>query len=228
MASISDGIIYYEKNIIRSLDNWNILNNASINNGVITIHSKGMCGIDLSNEYCNGLKASKYRRAIFVIDTNVSNENNYQNYIELLLKCIYKDSDGNRIQEIISVNSTQLESIDTEEGRQYTRIIEMENFDLESCTVYVVNNSTEPIILKSCEIKRSQDISSSQVGESIGLSITLQEVAEYLDGIELYYSGVSKPDKLWWMDDENDQLCGVNVNNERMIKLSRHNTILLD
>lgn len=228
MAQLSDGIIYYDKNVIRALDKWNILSGASVIGGFISVQSGGIAGIDLTNEYSNGLKASKYRRVVFVVEADISNQNNYTNYIEILIRCVYKDSDGNKLVERRSVNTPQLGSTVTEAGYKYSFVLSMENYDLDSCTLYIANHSTESIVLKSCEMKRSQDISGSQVGESIGYNVTLQEVAEYLDGLELFYENISKTDKLWWMDDENDELCGINVNNERMIKLSRYNTILLD
>lgn len=228
MDTLSNGIIYYDKNIIRVLTNWTILNNATVSGNNIIIQSGGIAGIDLTNEYCNGLKASKYRQLVFKIDANITNQNNYENYIEFIVRCVYKDNDGQKLNEFISVNATQLDSTNTGSGYKYTRVIGMENYDLESCTVYVANHSTIPITLIQCENKRSQDINGSQVGESIGFSISLLNVVGYLDGCEIYYDGIEKPDKLWWMGDENDELCGVNVNNDRMIGFSRKNEILMD
>ena len=77
-------------------------------------------------------------------------------------------------------------------------------------------------------MKRSQDISSSQVGESIGWGIALSKVVGYLDGCEVYYDGEETPTKMWWQEDDKGVFNGVNVNNERLIKFEKKNEILLD
>ena len=78
---MAESLTYYEKNVLRSLANWNILSNASISDTGISISSGGVAGVDLSNEYNNGLKASRYRKLLFTIQADISDKFNYENYI---------------------------------------------------------------------------------------------------------------------------------------------------
>lgn len=228
MAVVSSDLEYYNKNVLRSLPNWNILSNATIVGDYININSGGTAGVDLSNDYYNGMKASKYRQVSIQIQASITDSNNYQNYIEMVLKGVYKDSEGNRLVTYMSVNATLIDSAYTTGILSFTRVMTMENFDFESCTVYVQNHTSSSIQLQSCSMLRSQDINSSQIGESIGWGITLNQVIAYLDGCEIFYDGVQNPDKLWWMEDSEGNFSGINVNNERMIKFTRKNEILLD
>ena len=228
MPVINDNITYYNKNVLRSLPNWNILSNASVSGDYININSGGTAGVDLSNDYFNGLKACKYRGISVKIKASFEGQNNYQNYIEVVLRCVYKDNEGNKLVAYMTVNATLLYSTYSSGVLTFNRVLTMENYDLDSATLYVINHTASSIQLQRCVMKRSQDVSSSQVGESIGWGITLNQVIAYLDGCEIYYDGVETPDKLWWMEDADGKFSGINVNNERMIKFSRKNEILLD
>lgn len=228
MPVINDNITYYNKNVLRSLPNWNILSNASVSGDYININSGGTAGVDLSNDYFNGLKACKYRGISVKIKASFEGQNNYQNYIEVVLRCVYKDNEGNKLVAYMTVNATLLYSTYSSGVLTFNRVLTMENYDLDSATLYVINHTVSSIQLQRCVMKRSQDVSSSQVGESIGWGITLNQVIAYLDGCEIYYDGVETPDKLWWMEDADGEFSGINVNNERMIKFSRKNEILLD
>lgn len=228
MPLVNDNIIYYNKNILRSLPNWNILNNASVSGDYISIGSGGIAGVTLSNDYFNGLKASRYRQLVLSVSALVTNLYNYRDYVEVVIRGVYKDNQGQVLTAYYSVNITLLLNNFSNNILSMTRVISMENYDFDSLTVYVVNHSLYTIILQSCEMRRSQDVSGSQIGESIGWGITLNEVIAYLDGCEIFYDGVENPDKLWWMEDSQNNFSGINVNNERMIKFSRKNEILLD
>lgn len=228
MALVNDNITYYNKNILRSLPNWNILSNASISGDYITIGSGGVAGVDLSNDYFNGLKASKYRQLIISVEAPVTSLYNYVDFVEVVIRGTYKDNQGQVLEAYYSANVTLLLNSFKSDVLDMTRVISMENYDFDTLTLYVVNHATYSITLKSCEMRRSQDVSGSQIGESIGWGITLNEVKAYLDGCEIFYDGIDKPDKLWWMEDNSGNFSGINVNNERMIKFSRTNEILLD
>lgn len=228
MAITTSDILYYNKNILRALPYWNLLNNATVSGNFINISSGGSAGVDLSNDYFNGLLACKYRRVYMRIAVTLSRNNDYRNYVEMVLRGVYTDNEGNQQILYTSVNVTLQGSGYSNSLVDVTRVIEMENLNLESCTVYVINHTTSSIQLQTCTMLRSQDISESQVGESIGWGITLSQVVGYLDGCEIYYDGVEEPDKLWWMEDSAGNFSGINVNNERMIKFSKVNEILLD
>ena len=228
MAVINDNITYYNKNILRSLPNWNILSSASVSGDYINISSGGIAGVDLSNDYFNGLKASNYRQLLISIQATVTNIFNYRDYVEVVLRGTYKSNQGQILKSYQSINLTLLLNNYSSGILNMVRVISMENYDLDSLTLYVINHTTDTIILRSCEMLRSQDVSGSQIGESIGWGITLNKVIAYLDGCEIFYDGVEKPDKLWWMEDNLGNFSGINVNNERMISFSRKNEILLD
>lgn len=228
MAIVNDNITYYDKNILRALPNWSILSNANISGDYINIGSGGVAGVDLSNDYFNGLKASRYRQLVISINAPVTNLFNYRDFVEVVIRGTYKDNQGKVLVAYYSVNITLLLNKYNSGVLDMTRVISMESYDFDSLTVYVVNHTTSNIILQSCTMKRSQDVSGSQIGESIGWGITLNEVIAYVDGCEIFYDGVETPDKLWWMEDNSGNFTGINVNNERMIKFSRRNEILLD
>lgn len=213
---------WYNKNVLRSFDNWSTLVNAYVVGGALHIRAGGYAGVSLSSDYYNGLNASKYRRVSIEVEGAVNDQYNYKNMIDVVVLCKYKSDDGAAsVEGYYSLAVTQL-------NRDRAKVISMESSDLESCTVLVVNRTDQEVAIASCEMFRSQDVNSSQVGESIGFGITLNKVVAYLDGCEVYYDGVEAPDKLWWQEDEEGNFSGINVNNERLIKFTRKNEILLD
>lgn len=223
MASPVD-INFYSKSCIRNLEFWNVFTNASYNEKTqeINISPNGTAGFTLSNDYYKGLNASRYR----LLTVRLSGEvNDYQDSTEIVLRGSYVDSNDVVYPFYKTVNLTALE---TTGAYNMSRILEMENFTMQSCTILVRNKSSGIVNLSSCALYRSQDISSSQIGDSIGWGVTLAKVIQYLDGCELYYQGSSTPDKLWWVADNNGDFAGVNVNNERIITFSRVNEILVD
>lgn len=223
MASPVD-INFYSKSCIRNLEFWNVFTNASYNEKKheINISPNGTAGFTLSNDYYKGLNASRYR----LLTVRLSGEvNDYQDSTEIVLRGSYVDSNDVVYPFYKTVNLTALE---TTGAYNMSRILEMENFTMQSCTILVRNKSSGIVNLSSCALYRSQDISSSQIGDSIGWGVTLAKVIQYLDGCELYYQGSSTPDKLWWIADNNGDFAGVNVNNERIITFSKVNEILVD
>lgn len=228
MALNMDNIEYYNKNVLRAVANWNILSNATVSGSSIIIGSGGAAGYDLTNSYNNGLKASRYRSLNIKLDMSINQQYNYENYVEVVLRGTYKDNDGNILKSYQSINITYLDAkISGGEVNLY-RVISMQNHDFETLTIYVINHTTSNIILKECVMKRSQDINSSQVGESIGWGIALSKVIAYLDGCEIYYDGEETPTKMWWLEDDEGRFSGINVNNDRIIRFERRNEILLD
>ena len=227
MAVNEENIQYYSNNVLRAITNWNLLSNAVVSGETVVINSGGSAGYDLANTYNNGLKASSYRSLDVVIAMDINQQYNYENYVDIVLKGTYTDSDNKKLKSYQSISVTYLKSAIASGVVTLSRIITMPNFDYTTLTIYVVNHTTGKITLQSCSMKRSQDISGSQVGESIGWGIALNKVIGYLDGCEVYYDGEEKPLKMWWQGEGTD-FTGVNVNNERLIKFSRKNEVLLD
>lgn len=228
MAVITDNLMFYNKNVLRSLDLWDILNNTSSSSDGLIIHPGGYAGCDLSGSYYSGLNASRYRKLTVSLQTSLSENFNYQNLVEIVLKGTYVDSSGNLLDTWYSIGCTLEESTVSGDTLSFERVVELENYDFLRCTVYVLNHTQSDVLLTQCEMLRSQDINSSQIGESIGFGVTLRSVVAYLDGCEIYYDGTDTPDKLWWMEDGDGNFSGINVNNERMISFTRKNEILLD
>lgn len=228
MAVNVDRIEYYNKNVLRAVANWNILSNATVSGTTVVIGAGGAAGYDLVNTYNNGLKACRYRSLNISLTMSINQQYNYENYVEVVLKGTYKDSDGNILKSYQSVNITYLEASISGGVVNIGRVLTMQNYNFETLTIYVINHTSGSVTLNSCTMKRSQDISGSQVGESIGWGIALSKVVGYLDGCEVYYDGEETPTKMWWQEDEQGEFNGINVDNERLIKFERKNEILLD
>lgn len=230
MALEYDSMQYFEKNVVRGLREWTQFNNASVEGDYIRISSGGYAGVELSNDYNNGLKASNYRSLNVSISVVPEDAFNYENYLEVMIKAVYQDNNGNYVMAHYSINATVLDSEydDEDDSLSFYRVIQMEKYNLVTATLYVINHTEDDVRLNSCVMYRSMDVNSSQIGEAIGFSVSLREVRAYLDGCELFYDGIEEPDKLWWMEDEQGNFNGVNVNNERIISFSRINEILID
>lgn len=228
MAVNVDSIEYYNKNVLRAVANWNILSNATVSGTAVVIGAGGAAGYDLVNTYNNGLKACRYRSLNISLNMSINQQYNYENYVEVVLKGTYKDNDGNILKSHQSVNITYLEASISGGVVNIGRVLTMQNYNFETLTIYVINHTSGSVTLNSCTMKRSQDISGSQVGESIGWGIALSKVVGYLDGCEIYYDSEETPIKMWWQEDEQGEFNGINVDNERLIKFERKNEILLD
>lgn len=223
------GPVYYTANTIPSLSKWNILKNATINNETITIEPGGYAGISIPSIFNLAFKASNYRRFVIGALLDIKDVMNYQNLVEFLMVVTYRNESGGVSVYRLGLNFTKENSAITDDSYlKMAREIQMGSFDFETCQVMIKNNSEGNVTITECSMFRSQDISSSQVGESIGWGVTLAKVVQYLDGCELYYDGIDTPDKLWWVSDLAGNFAGVNVNNEKTIKFSKKNEVLLD
>ena len=110
MAVNVDSIEYYNKNVLRAVANWNILSNATVSGTTVVIGAGGAAGYDLVNTYNNGLKACKYRSLNISLKMSINQQYNYENYVEVVLKGTYKDSDDNILKSYQSINITYLEA----------------------------------------------------------------------------------------------------------------------
>lgn len=228
------GLNFYRKSSIRSLGNWDILSNADIiavgEASYIEVDASGYCGCTLSSSYNNGLSASMYRLLQMKVYCTVANEFDYQNKIEAVIKVVYVTNEGDRYSEYITIPLTILDSTEgTDSYGDYlvmTRLIQMENYSIESMILYVKNHTTATITLADCTLQRSMDVSSSAIGDSIGWSVALRQLETYEDGVLIYYENNETPDVLTWIEDTSlpagHQLTGVVVNDERLITVVQH------
>jgi hypothetical protein len=224
----NEQIEYYSSNIIKGLINWNYLTDATITNDVINISSGGIAGVDLSNSYYNGLTASKYMLVTVEIDCSINSNYNYQNYVEVVMRGNYIDSNKQTHNVFKQIALTKDDSIINGSHITMSRLIEMDNVNYNSLVFYVINHSQNTITLNSAEALRSQDISNGQITSAIGLSIMLDYVNSYLDGFEVGFVGSDEPLKLWWHENSQGKFDGININNERLVAYQSFDEVLLD
>jgi hypothetical protein len=224
----NEQIEYYSSNIIKGLINWNYLTDATITNDVINISSGGIAGVDLSNSYYNGLTASKYMLVTVEIDCSINSNYNYQNYVEVVMRGNYIDSNKQTHNVFKQIALTKDDSIINGSHITMSRLIEMDNVNYNSLVFYVINHSQNTITLNSAEALRSQDISNGQITNAIGLSIMLDYVNSYLDGFEVGFVGSDEPLKLWWHENSQGKFDGININNERLVAYQSFDEVLLD
>lgn len=224
----NEQIEYYSSNIIKGLINWNYLTDATITNDVINISSGGIAGVDLSNSYYNGLTASKYMLITVEIDCSINSNYNYQNYVEVVMRGNYIDSNKQTHNVFKQIALTKDDSIINGNHITMSRLIEMDNVNYNSLVFYVINHSQNTITLNSAEALRSQDISNGQITSAIGLSIMLDYVNSYLDGFEVGFVGSDEPLKLWWHENSQGKFDGININNERLVAYQSFDEVLLD
>lgn len=222
-----NNIQFYNVNILRGLPNWDILSGASVSGDKIVINSGGYAGYTLNNNYSpNSLTAALYRALSLSVSVDTDLLSNYQNYVEVVLKGVYIDNSNNQQNFYYSINVNPLKGSVAGNNLTIARVIGMENMNMTSCVIYVINHSSESVTLNSCSMLRSQDVSSSQVGESIGYAVTLAKVIDHPNGGELFYNGIDTSDKLFWIVDENDVFIGINVNNSLRIVYEKSEEIM--
>lgn len=224
---MAENIQFFTYNVLRNLQFWQILSNATISGSMIKINANGTAGCILTNDYYNGLQASRYRYIKAEITASPSIISNYANNIDVVIKGTYVDSNKETFNTYVSAPFNGYYNISS--GVITLELnVSLENMDFINCVVYIVNHTSTPIQLNNCIMYRSLDVNSSQIGESIGWGVTLDKVIAYKDGCEIYYDGVEKPDKLWWISDKSGNFSGVNVNKERLITFERVNLPLTD
>ena len=219
-------IDYYQVNILRGLPNWNILNNANIVDDYITINPGGYAGCTVSNTYFSGLSASLYRRLNLSINVDTSLLSNYQNNVEVILEGIYISNQNEYINLKSSVNVSLIGSRITDNSVNIERVLPMLNYNLLTLTVYIANNTSQPIIINSCQMLRSQDVSSGQISGAIGYAVKLIDVDDRPNGVALYYEGISEPDKFFWILNSAGKFAGININNSHRMNYSYSDEIL--
>ena len=231
---VESGLNFYKKNSIRALQNWNILSGATIvqvgDDYNIEIDDDGYAGTTLSSDYNNGLSASMYRLLYMKVYLTANQDMDYQNLVDVVLRITYVTNSAEKVYSYISVNLTTVgNTLGTDAQGDYiamTRLIEMENYSIEDMTLIVRNNSGAQITLADLTLRRSQDVSSSAIGDSIGWSVALRQLETYEDGVLIYYENNETPDVLTWIEDSSlpagHQLTGVVVNDERLITVVQH------
>lgn len=224
LAVIGSDVSFFENNVLRNVEFWT-LENADVSGSEVVIHPGGYAFYYLSDDLFNALSACRYRKITFEAGLDISEDADYNNIVDIAVKIRYRADRG--VNEYVSINCTKLNSSYYEGVLHFERIIDTENYDMELCVVYVFNRSDKDIVLKSCRMLRSSDVSSSQIGEAIGWSISLEKCIAYSNGCELYFTGQAAPDRLYYMEDVDGNFSGINVNRERIIKFERNSGIMI-
>ena len=230
---MSNDIQFYKYEVLDGKSTWSTYRasrDPSSENNPFFIQPGGYVSVDLRSDLSNGLKASKYRKLKFdlYIDT-VSDQYNYDKDIVCQFKCIYKDGNARiKSDRYIPITKMDMGYNGTRYRSQREVIIDMLDYDLDSGSIKFINNTDQEITLFSISMLRSQDINSSQVGESIGWGIALNKVVGYTNGCEVFYDGTEEPIKMWWQEDSQGNFNGIDVDHERLIAFERKNEILVD
>lgn len=226
MAVVNDNVIFSDNNILRDVKFWN-LESAEVSGDVVVIHPGGYAYYFLDNELYNALSACKYRKISVELELTPEEDTDYNNIVDVVVKSKYNSNNGQILKSYISLNCTKLNSVYSSGVLSFSRIIDTENYDMATCVAFVFNRSDEAIALRSCRMLRSVDVSSSQIGEAIGWSISLEKCIAYSNGCELYFTGQAAPDRLYYMEDSDGKFSGINVNRERIIRFERNSGIMI-
>jgi hypothetical protein len=222
---MANDVSYLTDNVLMGFSEWSLLQGASIVDNKIHLISGGYASVDLNDLYFLGLNSSSYRKLIISLSTTILEIYNYRNRIEAVLEGVYVNNDEVEIPFRYNVSFTKLDNTIGTICYQ-SREIPMLSYKLKSMKLIIVNHSDYNVDLVSCEMYRSQDISTDQIGGAIGWGVVLNKVEAYLDGCKLYFDGAAEPTKLQWMCDEHQVFNGVKVNDERIISFSKVNSPL--
>lgn len=223
------GVTFYAANVLRALPYWGVLINAQVQGNYIVIQPGGQAGVNLSNDYFDGLMASKYREVRMSVDVtgNTQALNNYQNLLSMYVVGTYNSESeqgegGGPLKVFTAVGFTGRGAVPMSNGAyQISRLLRFDGYDFQSLSVYLVNNTDYPVTIQNCMMMRSQDVSSSQIGSAIGWGMTLSEVKAFNDGCHLYFETQAEPTKLKYLQDSFGNFSGVEVNGDRVVKFSR-------
>lgn len=228
MATYIEGQTFYGKEVVEpSPLKWPEKVNTEDQAPNLKINPQGLVSTQLEATYANALKASKLRLIRMGLpNITITELNNYKNLVYLLLTISYNNGEEKQYT-VVNLSEAMRSYSPTGKFLNLSQIIEMKNYDLDSCTIALINKSDQPITVNYVRVYRSQDIAASQIGEAIGWGVTLREVKAYSDGCKLYYEGSTIPDNIWYIE-KDGQFAGLNINNERIINFSRINEPLVD
>lgn len=222
-------LIFYPTNTLRALKSWEILSNASVVGEDITINSGGYAGYDLNADIGRGLSSSLYRALKVSINLlGLAQLSDSTNNVEVVIQGVLEETVHEEASNWYkSVNLAPQSGKLTDLTYTANLVLPFPNRNFSSLRLLVLNHTGEAITVTTVELFRSQDIASSQVGNSIGFGVTLAGFISYLDGFQVFYDGRQDPDSAWFMADDDGNFSGVNWNNERIITYEHKNEALV-
>lgn len=102
--------------------------------------------------------------------------------------------------------------------------LDMSPVDLAECKFTIRNNGSNSIYITKACMYRSQDV--DQLAENVVTTMTVVGVKAYRDGMTVSFDNSAVPLKCWWLEGENGEFAGINVNNEKMISFKRVDELL--
>lgn len=209
---------FYSASCLGPLSEWNLLSQAEFVDGALKIYPGGYAGVKLFGTLGHGLNQSKFRYlTITATIPSLGNSYNYTNHVDAVLKGSYS-LNGNLFSYYHTTALTKMNSTIGEDGSvSMSRCLTMTDVSFSALEFYIKNHTDETISVSMCSLLVSIDVSKSQIVGSINQSAGLQSVTAYADGFSVLYAGQENPLKIWWVDDGNGGLGGLNVNNERFV-----------
>lgn len=102
--------------------------------------------------------------------------------------------------------------------------LDMSPVDLAECLFTIRNNGDNYISITKAMMLRSQDV--DQLAENVVTTMTVVGIKAYRDGMTVSFDNSAQPLKCWWLEGENGEFAGINVNNEKMISFERIDELL--
>lgn len=96
---------------------------------------------------------------------------------------------------------------------------------LKSVYIELINLSESTITFYDITLNYSITVSQA-VAETVGFDISLLSVDFYPNGFKIAYDGTDAVDKFYWNGDEHDNLNGINVNGEKLIRIGNYTELL--
>lgn len=225
----NDKTRFSSKNTLRSFNYWTPAGTTES----LKIDAGKYASFELTDNYNSGLAAASYRKLKIKIQIQKSLLEYplaYVNYLDLVLRGSYTDDNDRNINIYDSINignsGGTVEYINDNAIISFTKIIDLGSFTFNDLTVYIFNRTDTSIDILKCELLKSIDVTSDQVADSLSWAVTLDKVVAYNNGCELYYTGSTKPERLYWLDDANGVFAGVDINHTRQILFNRNSSDL--
>lgn len=170
MALDRKNISFMGVNTLYEFSSWSKLENASVLANSATIGPNGLVGTSLDPEYNDALSSANYRQFTLVLTFEPNEELNYTNdVLEIRIIELYGANSNSNVYKNDRVIAFTQDDLIKNSDDTYTlrRIYPTENRAMQSCEVYIINRTLNPIEVRDADLQRSADISTGQLGTLI-------------------------------------------------------------
>lgn len=222
-------ILFYDESYLRAnFSDWELSEYASVVDGKLVLPAGAYAKVQLSDSYMMAsLEKSKYKKVhITTVDPNGAVDDTAafnctdSSGVKVIMYTRYSNNtstyDETRVLSLNKINSEIFGVADN-----YEFIFPCLNMNLESCEFIIANDTDVELSISEASLYRSQD--TTQLAENVVTQMTVASVTAYLDGMEIQFTSNANPIKCWWLEDQEGNFCGINVNNERRISFNRVN-----